>query len=59
VGVVVGVVVGASVVVGIVDGTKLVMSNMESHMLWSTDISDYVQLATILGACEMGERKKV
>ena len=50
VGVVVGVVGGAGVVVGVVDGTELVMPNMESQMLWSTDISDYGQLAIILGA---------
>jgi hypothetical protein len=55
----VGVVGGAGVVVGVVDGTELVMSNMESQMLKSTDISDYGQLAIILGAFEMGERKKV
>jgi hypothetical protein len=59
VGVAVGVVGGAGVVVGVVDGTELVMSNMESHMLKSTDINDYGQLVIILGAFEMGERKKV
>lgn len=50
VGVAVGVVGGAGVVVGVVDGTVLVMPNMESQRLKSTDISDYGQLAIILGA---------
>jgi hypothetical protein len=56
---VVGVVGGTGVVVGVVDGTKLVMPNMESHMLWSIDINDYGQLEIVLGAFETGERKKV
>lgn len=44
-----GVVVVGGVVVGvIVVGGKLMMPNMESQMLWSTDIRDYDKLVIIL-----------